>query len=106
MQWLVYPLLPTEKGILCKSIVIRVGAVSRYFSRASRSGVNVTLLSVILVATLCCPVGPEHPQKTKYVKGRSESRFREVTAESRSRADQKYTIPVLFELFDLLSLTP
>ena len=36
----------TKRAYFCKSIAIEMGGVSRYFSKVSGSGVDVTLLNV------------------------------------------------------------
>ena len=40
----VYTTFCQEEGILCKSIAIEMGGVSRYFSKVSGAGVDLTLL--------------------------------------------------------------
>ena len=45
----VYTTFCQEEGILCKSIAIEMGGVSRYFANVSGSGVDVTLLISVCV---------------------------------------------------------
>ena len=50
--WCICYFLPRGGPIFCKSIAIEMGGVSRYFSKISGPGVDVTLLNIDLGTAL------------------------------------------------------